>query len=515
MSGLQVYGGDEITSIVIDPGSYTTNIGYSGSDCPESIIPSSYGQYKDTAKEENQKKTKVFSEQSIGLARPDYEIKRIVENGEIADWDTAQEQWDWVLKNELFLKSNSGIPVLLTEPIWNSVENRKKSLEVLLEGMDFEACYLSPVSTCVSFAAGRPNCLVVDIGHDTTSVSPVIDGMTLSKSSTRNFIAGRYINHLIETYLKPREIIPLFAIESRRPEFKRRTFNYQVDDSLFTYGNERGFYQECKETLCQIIPNSTLEKSQDELSTMTKRSIEAPWAEEIVFDNEARYGFAEQLFSPHREDIPEDWPVTKDGVVETWHNDYIPLKRNKPSGGTNTATKESTPQAQPSPLKTEDTPNKTTTETAASGESTNTSETVNENGKRPIEDTTTSTAKNEDSEVSSNGNGVDIIGIADLVQRSILDSDVDLRASLAHNVVITGGTSCIPRLNDRLMYELSKRLPALKFRILTTGHLREKQYQAWLGGSILTSLGTFHQLWVGKEEYKEVGADRLLVDRFR
>ena len=238
-SNLQVYGGDEISAVVIDPGSYRTNIGYSGTDCPQSILPSSYGSYTnlDDSKckgDENTitnktKKKPVFADQAIGLPRQDYEIKRIVENGVVIDWDAAQEQWSWALENELYLKSTSGIPAFLTEPVWNSSTDRKKSLEILLEAMEFEACYLAPTSTCVSFATGRSNCLVIDMGHDTCSVSPVLDGMTLSKSTRRNFFAGKYLNHLLEDYLKPREIIPLFAIEKRKPVFKKRNFNYPID----------------------------------------------------------------------------------------------------------------------------------------------------------------------------------------------------------------------------------------------------------------------------------------------
>lgn len=33
----------------------------------------------------------------------------------------------------------------------------------------------------------------------------------------------------------------------------------------------------------------------------------------------------------------------------------------------------------------------------------------------------------------------------------------------------------------------------------------EKRYAGWLGGSILSSLGTFHQLWITKDEYEEHG----------
>jgi actin-related protein 4 len=33
----------------------------------------------------------------------------------------------------------------------------------------------------------------------------------------------------------------------------------------------------------------------------------------------------------------------------------------------------------------------------------------------------------------------------------------------------------------------------------------ERKFAPWLGGSILASLGTFHQLWIAREEYMEMG----------
>ena len=473
----QVYGGDEVSAVVIDPGSYVTNIGHAGTDCPQVAVPSCYGSYTSEADSEGAKKPRVFAEQSIGFPRADYEIKPIVESGVITDWDAAQEQWTWALEKELCMESNKGTAALLTEPIWNPVANRKKSLEVLLEGLDFSAAYLSSQPTCVSFAAGRPNCLVVDVGHDTCSVSPVVDGMTLSKSTVRSPFAGKYINHLLAQYLAPREIVPLFAVEQRRPNFKKKEFAFTVSPSLYTYANDREVFQEMKETLCQVSPDGPLEGMKESLEKQSKRSIETHWGENIVFDNMTRYGFAEQLFAVNTEDIPEGWDFSKDGTVETWHNDYVPLKRNKPNSG-----------------------NKDTS-VAPSEPSTAPEEQTNENGKRPMQDG--ATQKNE------------IYGLTDLVYASIMEADVDLRASLAHNIVLTGGSSQIPGLSDRLMHDLSSRLQALKFRILTAGNSRERQYQSWLGGSILASLGTFHQLWVGKEEYAEVGPDRLLNDRFR
>ncbi|SCU89175.1 LAFA_0E16512g1_1 [Lachancea sp. 'fantastica'] len=477
---LQVYGGDEISAVVIDPGSYSTNIGYSGMDNPQLNIPSSYGLYTDGSKKDH----KSFNDQFMTLPRPDFEIKPILENGCVVDWDAAQEQWTWAVADQLKFGSLQGVPAFLTEAIWNSDTNRKKSLEVLLEGMDFEACYIAPTATCVSFAMGRPTCLVVDIGHDVSSVCPVIDGMTLSKSSTRNFLAGKFLNALIEEHLKPREIIPRFRVAQRRPEFKAKIFDFKVDPSVDNFDNSRGFFQECKETMLQVAPSDS-PKFETELDSMSKRSIEAPWGENIIFDSRTRFSFAEQLFNPSETLMPNDWPRSN-GIVETWHNDYIPMKRAKPNVGNKEreSTTDSTPAAAADGAK----PGDPATET-------------NENGKRPLDN-------------SSEPESI-LAGLSDLVATAIMATDVDLRATLAHNLVITGGCSSIPGITDRLVAELNKKLPALKFRILTSGHSKERQTRAWLGGSILSSLGTFHQLWVGKQEYEEVGTDRLLKDRFR
>lgn len=499
-SSTQVYGGDEITAVIIDPGSYTTNIGYSGTDCPQVILPSAYGiqQIEGDDEAESSKTKSIFDEQQIVFPRPDYETKRIVENGMISDWDAAQEQWSWALEKSLYIKSNEGIPVLLTEPVWNTVENRRKSLEVLLEDFKFEACYLNSTPSCVSFASGKPTCLVVDVGHDTCSVSPVIDGMALTKSTKRNHIAGRYINHLLESYLKKNvresdnKIIPLFMIEKRRPELILKKFDYSINPSLINHANTYEFFQECKETLCRIYPSeSKLEKVKDDINALSKRSIETPWNENLIFDNMTCYNFGQQLFNPDTALIPEDWPKSNNGVVETWHNDYVPTKRNR-------LTKDNAEEPTKR-QKTDENNFNTTTEKS------------NTDDKKPTDDDNEQKEKEDEKDNES----VNVLGVAELVISTINSCDVDLRSALAHNVILTGGTSLIPGFGDRLLFELNKKLPALKFRILSSGQKRERKYQAWLGSSILTSLGTFHQLWVGKKEYEEVGADRLLRDRFR
>jgi hypothetical protein len=79
-------------------------------------------------------------------------------------------------------------------------------------------------------------------------------------------------------------------------------------------------------------------------------------------------------------------------------------------------------------------------------------------------------------------------------------------------VVLTGGGSLLSGLHKRLHWETLTLVPAaFKPRILVASPL-ERQFSAWVGGSILGSLGTFQQLWVSKSEYDDLGPSAV-VDR--
>ena len=97
--------------------------------------------------------------------------------------------------------------------------------------------------------------------------------------------------------------------------------------------------------------------------------------------------------------------------------------------------------------------------------------------------------------------------LQDLITAAIEATDVDSRATLLQNVVCVGSSTTIPGFNDRLSYELGLKLPGQKIKIHSPGNVVERRFSSWLGGSILASLGTFHQLWISKAEYEEHGAN--------
>lgn len=56
---------------------------------------------------------------------------------------------------------------------------------------------------------------------------------------------------------------------------------------------------------------------------------------------------------------------------------------------------------------------------------------------------------------------------------------------------------------NRVQKEVESLAPAsMKIKVVAPP---ERQYSVWIGGSILSSLSTFQQMWVSKNEYEEMG----------
>uniref|UniRef100_A0A0G4IEM5 Actin-related protein 4 n=1 Tax=Chromera velia CCMP2878 TaxID=1169474 RepID=A0A0G4IEM5_9ALVE len=99
-------------------------------------------------------------------------------------------------------------------------------------------------------------------------------------------------------------------------------------------------------------------------------------------------------------------------------------------------------------------------------------------------------------------------GLPKMICNTILGSDTDLRKDLLSAVIITGGSSYLRGLSERVTRSLHA--PDLigasqKFKIIAPSSGTERKFSAWIGGSILASLGSFHQMWISKQEYEEHG----------
>lgn len=459
-----IYGGDEINAIVLDLGSYSTRIGYAGDDFPKVIVPPYY------AKDEN---SKLFFDDSLDFCKSKREILRVTREGLIEDWD------GFVVQLKHYFEKVMGIdyqeqPLLVTEPVWAPQEYRQRLVETLYTHFAFPALYLVKTPTCISFQQGRLSCLVVDLGHDSVSVVPVVDGICLLKNAMRTNYGGQFLNDhvqdLLESKFPEADLVEKYKVKDKtgvaypeKAQYTLRELPSDITESFNEYQRQKTF-TEIKELMLEAPEKKlhgllALKEYADEDH---ERTVELPSGQLIQLCLE-RFELADALFDPasypfKNAAFAAQYPPNNGELeISGSYDDYRPLKR---------ARKNDPETATPTPA-------------------------------------------------SENGDAVTTRGLSQLISHALASVDIDLRTSIAHNIIITGGVSLIPQLTERLNTELLNANPGLKIRLHALGNANERMNQTWIGGSVLASLGTFHQMWVSKAEYDEVGTERIFTQRFR
>jgi len=83
--------------------------------------------------------------------------------------------------------------------------------------------------------------------------------------------------------------------------------------------------------------------------------------------------------------------------------------------------------------------------------------------------------------------------------------DIDLKKQYYQNISLAGWSSKFIGFPERLESELKLRVtqPGITVKVNANA---EREFSAWIGGSIMASLSTFSRMWVTKAEYEETGA---------
>jgi actin beta/gamma 1 len=99
--------------------------------------------------------------------------------------------------------------------------------------------------------------------------------------------------------------------------------------------------------------------------------------------------------------------------------------------------------------------------------------------------------------------GLEQEGIHKLTYSSIMKCDVDIRKDLYGNIVMSGGSTMFEGIAERMQKEVKALAPeSMTIKIIAPP---ERKYSVWIGGSILSSLSTFEEMWITKSEYDESG----------
>lgn len=448
-----MYGGDEVSAIVIDLGSNTCKGGYAGEDTPKAVFPSSVGvidreeevtdagkdkeeepgksdgdkEMKDAdgeaSAERQRKKSRTYYVNQLGCYRRDNMevINPYGEDGCLEDWDLVERLWSHTLRKCLLVDPTEH-PLLLAEPSYVPKAHREKTTELMFEKNGVPALFLAKNSVLTSFASGKATSLVLDIGGQGTCVSAVHDGYALSKGTLRTSLGGDLLTNLMLRACESQgiEIKPRYSFKRTAKgggEFEVSNLDFPNTTVSYREYCRREIAADLKESLCRVSDQQFQDGENTNIPTVR---YELPDGNEIEVGFE-RFKVPEVLFQPS---LLPSFPNT---------------------------------------------------------------------------------------EALANEDGSPVKGLPALIVEAISKCDVDVRKELTSNVLLTGGMSSLPVLRDRLERELSEQVAPTsgRVKVTTPNALVERKFSVFIGGSILASLGSFQQMWMSKAEYEEHGASRV------
>ncbi|KAK3068558.1 NuA4 histone acetyltransferase subunit [Teratosphaeriaceae sp. CCFEE 6253] len=443
------YGGDEINALVLDVGSHSTRAGFAGEDTPKSVTPTYYG--LTTAGE------RLFGENAVHQPRGDMEIRNAFNaDGLVEDWETAAQLWEYCITSRLTGTKQ-------TPPSRNGLNDAVKDGE---GDVTMEA----------------------EMGKTENGDRPLAEYPLLMSEPAWN-------------PTKARERTMEIAME----EWGVPAFYLAKNGQLAAYGNGKA-----TALVVDVGYRNTSVTALWEGMVLRKSLMHSPLAGNYLND-QIRLMFASQNprvpVIPHymvKSKSPVDAGAPSSATFMQYAHPPSTSFRRLEEDRVLTSFKESVVQAWSGP-----------------GRLDSNLEAVRLSPPRPFEmpdgwnqvfgaeryrvaegffDTKSAYTDAEHPAPKSDDS------IPSLVHRSLNNCDVDTRAALLGNVILTGGSSLIEKFAERLQTDLQVMYPNPRVRVIANPSSVERKYGAWIGGSVLASLGTFHQMWVSREEYAEFGA---------
>ncbi|OWB82939.1 hypothetical protein B5S33_g1568 [[Candida] boidinii] len=184
----------DFPSVIIDSGSSTTRAGLSMDNSPSFVMPSVY------SRESLNSGDYIFGDALDDT--PSNEVFTIVSGGLVYNWDAMLEAWKHIYRELQVEDRADELPLVLTENSWNTKKNRQMACQLAFEEMDVPALSILKRQLCTAYGVGRANALVIDVGGDVASVTPIHNGKVLNKGVISTKFAGNFLNLYSMNFLK-------------------------------------------------------------------------------------------------------------------------------------------------------------------------------------------------------------------------------------------------------------------------------------------------------------------------
>ena len=107
------------------------------------------------------------------------------------------------------------------------------------------------------------------------------------------------------------------------------------------------------------------------------------------------------------------------------------------------------------------------------------------------------------------GENKELKSIDEMVLSSLSKCDPDIKDDIIESICLIGGNTYLKNFEEKLRSNLSDSKEMGNFNISSN---RERQFSAWIGGSLISSLENFQYMWVTKEEFDDNGKTLVAVD---
>lgn len=260
---------EKIPIIVMDNGSGTSKIGFSGQNSPCSIFPTIIGRPKYLLGPDSDLKDLYVGEEALDQSEF-LDLIRPIESRKMSDYDNIEALWNYTFFEQLKIEpTNYG--VIVTESPLLELEHRNKLAQIMFEQFNVKSFFIANSPSMALLSIGQQNGVVADMGYDSALISSVIDGIVVNDSSILMKIGGKDLTNYLQKILLER----CLKIE------------------------EYADVNEIKEKLCYVAHDFDAEITKSQTSSECDSKYgNLDEYDEIVISNE-RFRCPEILFQPH------------------------------------------------------------------------------------------------------------------------------------------------------------------------------------------------------------------------
>lgn len=262
---------DRQRAVIIDNGTATIRVGFSGEDNPSFVFPNIVGHSRDLPHVEGAQIRDYYVGDEAHAKRGILDIKSPMERGNVVNFNNMTCVWRHTF-SDVLRSDPKEHPVLITETAQGPKANRERMTQIFFEEFEVPLFHISNSASLAIFAAGFYSGVSVDIGEDVTTIVPVHGGFPLLHALQRFEHGGKAVTEHLAKLLEQK-------------------------GHLFRTSAEKEIIKKMKEELCYVPLMFDLDMGKASSSKILEKTFGLPDGSSLIL-NEERIVAPELFFQP-------------------------------------------------------------------------------------------------------------------------------------------------------------------------------------------------------------------------